>query len=192
VGIHRNNDGFTLIELLIVITIFALISAMILPRVSVFFGGGKGDILVLRSYIAKTFDNTFLKGERSLLAIHCSVPDPKPLDYDPDGILSRENGVSVAVLNGEGFLADTKNRALSFHRFPSGFRIERVILSNGEKIEKGSALIPFDSDGISNDAIIHITVGESPYSVIIYRLRKEPMSTEGHVDFDAVRNGEIL
>jgi prepilin-type N-terminal cleavage/methylation domain-containing protein len=192
VRILKNNDGFTLIELIIVITILALVSAITLPRISSFFGGGKGDILVLRSFIAKTFDNAFLKGERSLLVVHCSVPDPKAREYDPDGIFVRENGVSVAVLNKDGLLADSKNRALAFHRFPAGFKIERVILSNGEKIEKGSAMIPFDTDGMSNDAIIHITIGNDPYSVIIYRLRKEPMSTEGYVDFDAVRNGEIL
>lgn len=190
--IIKNNDGFTLIELIIVITIIALVATITLPRVSAFFGGGKGDILVMRSFIAKTFDNAFLKGERSLLVIHCSTPDPKPRDYDPENILARENGISVAVLSDEGTLVDSANRALAFHRFPKDFKIEKVILSNGEKIEKGSALIPFDTDGISNDAIIYITIGNDPYSVIIYRLRKEPMSTEGHVDFEAVRNGEVL
>jgi prepilin-type N-terminal cleavage/methylation domain-containing protein len=190
--ILRSKDGFTLVELIVVLAIITLMSAMVIPRISVYFGGGKGDILVLRSVIAKTYDNAFLRSEKCFLVIHCSTPDVNLREYDPDKILSRENGVSVAVMNAEGILTDSKNRSLQFRRFPSGFKIDEVILSNGETIKGGSAMIPFDSDGISSDAIIHITIGNDPYSVVIYRLRKESISVEGHVDFDAVRNGEIL
>jgi len=188
----RFSQGFTLIELIVVVAILSMLAALVVPRFVNVFSGGKGEMLTFTSMIAKTFDNAFLREEPCFLAIHCASPDVKIKANDPNNILSRENGVSVTVFNKEGALEDTKNRSLPRKRFPSSFRIEEIILANGEKISRGTALISFSTDGFSSDTIIHILSGNDRYSVIIYRLKKEPRVFPEFVDFEAVRTGEIL
>jgi hypothetical protein len=169
-----------------------MLAALVVPKFVNVFSGGKGEMLTFTSMIAKTFDNAFLREEPCFLAIHCASPDVTIKANDPNNILSRENGVSITVFNKEGVLEDTKNRSLPRKRFPSSFRIEDIILSNGEKISRGTALISFTTDGFSSDTIIHILSGNDRYSVIIYRLKKEPRVFPEFVDFEAVRTGEIL
>jgi prepilin-type N-terminal cleavage/methylation domain-containing protein len=188
----KASHGFTLIELIIVVAILSMLAALVVPKFVNVFGGGKGEMLTFTSMIAKTFDNAFLREEQCFLAIHCASPDVKTQSNDPNGIMSRENGVSVTVFNKEGFFEDTKNRSLPRKRFPSSFRVEEIILSNGEKITQGTVLIPFTPDGFSSDTIVHILSGQDRYSVIIYRLKKEPRVFPDFVDFEAVRTGEIL
>jgi prepilin-type N-terminal cleavage/methylation domain-containing protein len=187
-----NNRGFTLIELIIVVSILSMMAALVVPKFVNVFSGGKGEMLTFRSMIAKTFDNAFLREEPCYLAIHCASPDNKTQLNDPNGIFSRENGVSVTVLNKDGAFEDTSNRSLPRKRFPSSFRIEAVIISNGDKVTRGTALVPFSTDGFSSDAIVHILSGNDRYSVIIYRLKKEPRVYPDYVEFEAVRSGEIL
>ena len=86
----------------------------------------------------------------------------------------------------------SKKRMLAFKKFGSSFRLDEVILSTGEKFSGGTVLIPFYPEGYSEDAIIHLTSGSDRWSVIIYKMRKEPRVVREYVDFDAVREGNIL
>ena len=187
----RRCDGFTLVELLVVITLLSIVGVVIMPRVSGFLGADRGNMIALSSIITKTFDESFLKKKTCFLALHLNGPSAKPRE-DKNPVFERQNGVSVLILGENGSLEESKTRALAFKKFPSGFTLDEVILSTGEKVTGGTVLIPFYPEGNSDDAIIHVTSGSDRFSVIIYKMRKEPRVTGDYVDFDAVREGNVL
>ena len=184
-----DKNGFTLIELLVVVAIMSVMAIAIVPRVSDAFGGGKGSLNEFTSLIARAYDNAFLRGEECYLAIHCENP---PFKTPGQSVLSRENGASVLVYDKDGELTDSKSRMLKTLSFPGSFHINEVILSTGQVVQAGTALIPFNPEGYSDDAIVHVTAGEERFSVIIYKLKKEPRVVPEHVSFEDVRSGNVL
>lgn len=65
--------------------------------------------------------------------------------------------------------------------------IDEVLLPNGVR-NAGTVLITFHADGYSENAIIHITVEEEPYSIIINKMMKEPRIVKEHVSFEQTQN----
>ncbi|HEY1405739.1 MAG TPA: type II secretion system protein [Spirochaetota bacterium] len=184
-----SRSGFTLVELLVVLTILSIMAIAVIPRISNALGGGKGGLIAFTSIIARTFDNSFLRGEECYLAIHCDTPSGK---HEKNEVLSRENGVSVLVYSDDGTLIDTKSHMLKPISFPQSLKIEEVVLSTGEIIRSGTAIIPFHPEGYSDDAIIHILAGDDRYSIVLYKLRKEPRVVKEYVSFEDVRSGNVL
>ena len=187
----RRADGFTLVELLVVITVLSIMGVVIMPRVTGFLGADRGNMIALSSIISKTFDESFLRKKTNFLAIHLHGPSTRTRE-EKNPLFERENGVSVLTLNDEKAFEDSKSRVLAYKKFPSNFTIDEVILSTGEKITGGTVLIPFYPEGYSEDVIIHLTSGTDRWSVIIYKMRKEPRVTAEYVDFEAVREGNVL
>ena len=176
---------------MVVITILSVMATIILPRVSNTFGTDRGSMIALSSIISKTFDESFLRKKTCFLALHLNGPSAKPRE-DKNPVFELQNGVSVLVLGEAGALEESKTRALAFKKFASGFTLDEVILSTGERVTGGTVLIPFYPEGNSDDAIIHVTSGSDRFSVIIYKMRKEPRVTGEYIDFDAVREGNVF
>jgi hypothetical protein len=167
----------------------SILALVIVPRVSAFLGGGRGNLNVFLSIISRTYDNAFLRKENCFLAVHCDKPSMKK---NSGPLLDRENGLSVLISGSDGNLAESKSRVLGHIAFSGSFHIEEVILSNGETIREGTALIPFYSEGYSDDAIIHILIGNDRYSVVIYKMRKEPHLLSDYISFEEVRSGNAI
>lgn len=181
-----DNKGFTLLEMIIVMVIISIMALLIAPRLTDILGSRRGNFIILTSIIAKTFDDSFIRGRVNFLIVHLYEPDP---DSEPGvnaDIFSRRNGVSVVNLD-EGAFVDSKNRLLQFKEYPSSFKIERVLLATGEKITLGNVIIPFYPKGYSDDIILHILVNdEERWSLRIYKLRKEAQIANGYIDFEGM------
>jgi prepilin-type N-terminal cleavage/methylation domain-containing protein len=187
-SVHLRNDGFTLVEIIVVMAILSVMAITLVPKISAFFGGGRGDLISFQGFVAKTFDNAFLRNETCYLAIHCYSPALKSGQQD---VLTHENGLSVLVMSDENELVESKRRILSKISFPDSFKIEEVILSTGETIRSGTALISFSADGYSDDTVVHISIHDIPYSILIYKHLKSPKQISGTVSMDDMRKGNI-
>ncbi len=178
----RNSEGFTLLEMIIVIVIISILALLVAPRLTTFLGGHRANFIILTSLIARTFDDSFIRGNTNFLIIHLHETDEE--SEVENEIFSRRNGVSVVMLRKNGEFVDSKNRMLSHQEFPEDFKIEEVLLPSGERITCGNVLIPFYPKGMADDAIIHILVdNEARWSVRIHKLRKEASITSDYIDF---------
>jgi prepilin-type N-terminal cleavage/methylation domain-containing protein len=186
--VHLRNDGFTLVEIIVVMAILSVMAIALVPRISAYFGGGRGDLISFQGFVAKTFDTAFLRNETCYLAIHCYSQSSKP---DQQDVLTRENGLSVLVMSDENGLVESKRRVLSKISFPDSFKIEEVVLSTGEIVRSGTALVSFSADGYSDDTIVHILIHDMPYSILIYKHLKSPKQISGTVSMDDMRKGNI-
>jgi prepilin-type N-terminal cleavage/methylation domain-containing protein len=177
-----DKTGFTLIELLIVITIFSIMSLVVIPRITTVTDSRRSNFLVLTTMIAKTFDDAFVNDRMNFVLLHLYEP---VVDKDiQDEVFTRTNGISVVTQNEDGKFVDNADKILQYKSFPDSFRIEEVILSTGEKITSGNALIPFYPSGQSDNVIIHVLVNnEQNWSIRIYKMRKEPEIFNGYVGF---------
>jgi prepilin-type N-terminal cleavage/methylation domain-containing protein len=178
----KDNSGLTLIEMLIAVTILAILSMVVVPRISNVFDSRRSNFTILTTMIAKTFDDSFVNDRLNFLLLHLHEP-MESLD-NQDGIFTRTNGVSVTVQDEKSGFKDSPNKLLQYKSFPDSFRIEEVLLSTGEKITAGNVLIPFYPAGQSDNVILHILVNnEENWSLRIYKLRKEPEIFHGYINF---------
>jgi prepilin-type N-terminal cleavage/methylation domain-containing protein len=185
--IFSKEQGFTLIELLIVISILSVMSLIVAPRLSNIFDSKRSNFLILTSMIAKTFDDSFTNDRTNFLLIH--LYEPMSINETGEKIFSRKNGVSVVVRNDTGNFEDNKNRLLQYKQFSDSFRIEEILLSNGEKVTTGNVLIPFYPGGQSDNVVLHILTGnQENWSVRIFKMRKEPEIYPGYVSFSEEGN----
>jgi prepilin-type N-terminal cleavage/methylation domain-containing protein len=178
----QNSEGFTLLEMIIVIVIISILALLVAPRLTTFLGGRRGNFIILTSLIARTFDDSFIRGNTNFLIIHLYETDEE--SEVENEIFSRRNGVSVVTLKKNGTFVDSKNRMLSYQEFSDDFKIEEVLLPSGDRITYGNVLIPFYPKGMADDAIIHILVDdEERWSVRIHKLRKEASIASDYIDF---------
>lgn len=179
------GEGFTLLELIIVLVILSTLALVAAPRLSVFLSGRRGNFVVLSSIIQKTFDDSFINNRVNYLVVHLGEGGDGMSSYN-ESVFSRANGVSVVTMAGDGKLAETPNRLLSYRRFPSSFRIEKALLSSGEKATSGGVLIPFYPQGYADNAVLHILVDDDRrYSIIIRKFSRTAEIVEDFADFDA-------
>jgi hypothetical protein len=177
---------------MIVITILSIMALAIAPRISNFFGSERGNFVIFRSIIAKTFDDAFLKGHINFLVVHLYSPNSDS-EENKNTITSRNNAISVVNLNpDDGSFTDSKNRLLAPRMFSETFKLEEVVLSSGEKISEGNVFIPFYPEGFSDDVIIHILENdEYRWSVVISKMQKEPILLQDYVDFEQVWQSDV-
>jgi prepilin-type N-terminal cleavage/methylation domain-containing protein len=181
----NDNKGFTLLEMIIVIVIVSIMALLIAPRITDILGSRRGNFIILTSIIAKTFDDSFIRGNVNFLVVHLYEPNPElDVEANPD-IFSRRNGISVVRLDENGKFIDSKNKILQFKEYPESFKIKEVLLSSGEKVTQGNVIIPFYPNGNSDDVILHILVNdEEQWSLRIYKLKKEAQIAYNYIDFD--------
>ncbi|MGV7931229.1 MAG: type II secretion system protein [Spirochaetota bacterium] len=180
----RGNGGFTLLELIVVIAIISIMAMLVVPRIPRLAGTDRGSFLILTGIIARCFDDAYLKGNTNYLIVHLNDRASELGEYD-EKIFGRENGVSVVNMNREGKFVDSRDRLLSYHRFPESFRFEEVLVAGADPIRQGSVFIPFYPSGASDNAVIHILVGGSErWSVRINRLKKEARIVHDYVGFE--------
>lgn len=188
----KRSEGFTLIETLVVVVILSIMATIVVPRMTTFFNSERESIAMATGLIAKTFDDSFLKGNINYLTIHLSSPWEDELSVsggsETTAILRRRNAISVLRLKDEKFEYADKG-VLKARDFPSSFRFEEVVLSSGEIIKDGNVMLPFYPAGYSDDAIIHVLVNSSDkISIKIRKHLKEPQVLEGYVVFDENTN----
>jgi prepilin-type N-terminal cleavage/methylation domain-containing protein len=181
----NDNKGFTLLEMIIVIVIVSIMALLIAPRITDILGSRRGNFIILTSMIAKTFDDSFIRGNVNFLVVHLYEPNPElESEANPD-IFSRRNGISVVMLDENGKFIDSKNKILQFKEYPESFKIKEVLLSTGEKVTQGNVIIPFYPKGYSDDVILHILVNdEERWSLRIYKLKKEAQIAYNYIDFE--------
>ena len=181
----RESGGFTLIEMIIVISILSIMALIVAPRISNFMGRERGSFIILTSLIAKTFDDSFIRERTNFLVVHLYERDLETAQFGED-IFSRENGVSVVLLDKDGRFVDSPNRLLKYQGFSaSSFRIDEAVFPNRETARRGNVFIPFHPGGFSDNVILHITVGgDQRWSVRIFKLKKEAAIIPEHVGFD--------
>ncbi len=185
--ILKDNAGLTLIEMLIVITIISIMSLVIAPRISNIFDSRRSNFTILTAMIAKTFDDSFVNDRLNFLLLH--LYEPMDTIESQNAVFSRPNGVSVVVQSENSDFTDSPNKLLQYKKFSDSFKIEKVLLSTGEKITAGNVLIPFYPAGQSDNVILHILVNnEENWSLRIYKLRKEPEIFQGYIDFSGPEN----
>jgi len=185
-----NNYGFTLIELLVVISLLSVLSVFIAPKISSYLRTESGNFILLTTVISRTFDDSFIHGKGNFLAIHLDQPSVDEIDKNED-FYRRQNGISVVNVDFDGLITDSKNVLLKPRVFSNNFLIDEVLLSNGEKITNGTVLIPFQPEGYSDNAIIHIRTGnEGTFSVVISKFSKEPKILPEYIDFASLWSNE--
>ena len=187
----KNNDGFTLIEILVVVAIIATMTAVIIPRVSTIFNRDKEAFAIATGLIARTFDDSFLKGKINFLAIYLNENDPKKIEQIPKEqreIFSHSNALAVLELEDSKFVQSSRD-IFKLREFPKSFTFERVLFASGNTVEEGVVLIPFFPNGSSENFIIHVNVNNAePWSIKIDKYRKEPGVIHGFIDYEEKRD----
>jgi prepilin-type N-terminal cleavage/methylation domain-containing protein len=189
-GITRNgfnNKGFSLVELIVAITLISIIAVVVAPRISAFFGGQQKNLTVLTTVLSKTFDDSFTKNRINYVALHLANPSAEPDEGPNSEILNRTNGYTVVTLDEFGTMSESKRTVLKSRSFPNNFLITEIITQDGRLQNSGTVLIPFYPEGYSSDTIIHITTDQlEDYSIILSKLKKEPYTTKGFVNFETM------
>ena len=179
----KNKKGFSLIEILIAVTLLAILTALVAPRITAFMSNKEDEVKLFLTYITKTFDDAFLNDRVNFLIIHLNEPDQESV-YD-NKLFERTNGLSVATLEGSKFI-ETKRKILKHRSFNSDFIIEKVLFPHKEKVVSGYALIPFHPHGFSENAIIHLLIkNEIRMSIKIDKHLKEPIVKKEFIEYDS-------
>lgn len=179
----RDTEGFTLIELMVVVAIIAILGMMLAPRLTRFLSKERNNFAILTGTIVTAFDDAFFHNRTNFLIVHLYEPYSEETEMG-DEIFKHANGLTVAYIK-DGKFVESKNRALKTREFDNDFKIEEVLLANGEKITNGHVSIPFYPQGYSDNIILHILVSdEDRVSVRINKYIKEPEVIKEYVTFE--------
>jgi len=178
------REGFTLVELIVVISIFAVISMIVAPRIANFMSAERSGFIVLRAVLAKAFDDAFVNGRTNYAVFHLYERDVELSKFN-EGVFDRVNAISVLVLTPEGKFQDSPHRLLKHHTFPDSFRLEEAVFSGGQTVRRGNVLVPFYPGGSSDDVVLHVLVnGTEQRSVRMYKFLKEPSIEQGYTSYE--------
>ncbi len=178
---ENGNQGFTLIEIIVVLSIISIITMFSMPQIGRFFNGKEKNMGLLTSMITKTFDDSFLNDRINYIVFHLSSAGD---DEDKkEALFSRQNGVSVVNLVNGNF-EETKRKLLKNIIFKNSFKLNEILLSNGNQYAEGNVLIQFNPKGFSQNFILHIEIDEEIWSVRNYKHLKDPEVSKGSLGFD--------
>lgn len=156
-----NNSGFTLIELVVVIAILAIMSLVALPRISGFLGNERKDSALFESYIAAVADDSFVNRRDNFLCISLKKAGENTGEALNDKY--RENSLTSYLFIDQKFKLNEK-KILKARDFSSSFTLSQVIFDGGMTVSEGVVIIPFYSDGTSENFTIRIiSEGEDIY-----------------------------
>jgi len=179
-----SDAGFTLIEIIIAVTLVAVLTVTVIPRLTGFLGSRAESFKLFTGLISKTYDDAFLNDRVNYLTVHIDGGEIGETG-DNSKIFQRKNGLSVLNFV-KGEFRDNPRKILKYRKFPDSFKIDSVLMSSGEPVKSGTVLIPFYPGGYSDNSIIHILVNnQEQWSVRIYKQMKEPDVLEGFKTFDA-------
>lgn len=166
----NDNRGFTLLELLVVITIIAIMSVIALPKLTGFIGNERKESSLLVAYIEAVTDDSFVSRKVNYLCIHLAKPDIKNTEFFDDSY-NDTNMVNVYnFINGK--LVRNKSEVLKNRSFSSSFVLDEVILDGGRIISRGNVLIPFYSDGSSEEFSVKISSDKDKLFIKKSRINK--------------------
>ncbi len=148
-----DNSGFTLIELVVVIAILAIMSLVALPRISGFLGNERKDSALFESYIAAVADDSFVNRRDNFLCISLKKSGGNSGEALNDKYW--ENSLTSYLFIDEKFKLNEK-KILKAKDFSSSFILSQVIFDGGMTVSEGVVIIPFYSDGTSENFTIRI------------------------------------
>jgi hypothetical protein len=170
-----------MIEILTVVAILGIIMAAVVPQIGI-LQSGKRNLKIFTSLITKVFDDSYLNGRVNYMAVHLNDSKQDQTEL-ANKIFSRRNGISVLNISNNQFV-ENKRDIFKFRNFPGSFVIEQVVLSSRERIARGSVIIPFHTDGSSDNVIIHVKVdGDQKFSIKLNKYMKEPQVVPGYITF---------
>jgi len=179
-----------MIEIMAVVVLISIMVGVAAPRISGFLASSGNNMKIFTTVMAKTFDDSFLNGKINYLAIHLSEVNQEQIDSMNEkkdnqvDIFSRKNGLSVLQLK-DGVFSDHKKRIFKPRTFSSSFMINSVILSSGERLSRGTVLVPYYPGGYSDNVLIHITIDDDKlWTIKIDKHLKEPLVVKEHVTFN--------
>ena len=165
---------------MVVVAVISILTVVAIPRLTTYLNSTRNNFSIFTGIITRTFDDSFLNQRINYLVIHLAEAGLIS-DEDVDELLSKDNGLSVVNLIDGKFVAHER-KILKYKNFSGSFKIDEVILSNGEVITEGSVLVPFYPQGFSDNIIIHILVdSDEKYSVRIFKHKKEPKVITGYI-----------
>lgn len=148
-----DNSGFTLIELVVVMAILAIMSLVALPKISGFMGSERKESALFESYIAAVADDSFVNRRDNFLCISLKKHGGNLSEALNDRY--RENSLAAYLFIDQKFRLNEK-KILKTRDFSGSFTLSQVIFDGGMTVSEGVVLIPFYSDGTSENFTIRI------------------------------------
>lgn len=170
-----DDSGFTLIELVVVMAILAIMSLVALPRISGFLGNERKDSALFESYIAAVADDSFVNKKNNYLCISLKKSGGESGEALNDKY--RSNSLATYTLSEQRFRLNEK-RILKVRDFSDNFTLTQVIFDGGMTVSEGVALIPFYSDGTSENFIVKINAEGKDIYIRKYRDVKTVQKTD--------------
>jgi len=150
---YYDNNGFTLIELVVVIAILSVMSLVALPKISGFLGNERKESALFESYIAAVADDSYINMRDNFICL--SLRDKGGESGEALGDRYRENSMATYLFIDNKFQLNEK-KILKTRDFSSSFKITQVIFDGGMTVSEGVVLIPFYSDGTSENFTVRI------------------------------------
>lgn len=133
--------------------IFGIMSLVALPRITGFLGNERKESALFESYIAAVADDSFINRRDNFLCISLKKSDGNSGEALNDKY--RENSLTSYLFSDQKFKLNEK-KILKARNFSSSFTLSQVIFDGGMTVSEGIVLIPFYSDGTSENFTIRI------------------------------------
>lgn len=134
--------------------ILAVMSLIALPKISGFLGNERKESALFESYIAAVADDSFVNKRDNFLCISLKKQGGNAGEALNDRY--RENSLASYLFIDQKFRLNEK-KLLKTREFSSSFILNQVILDGGMTVSDGVVLIPFYSDGTTENFTIRIT-----------------------------------
>jgi len=133
--------------------ILAIMSLVALPRISGFMENERKESALFESYIAAVADDSFVNRRDNFLCISLKKAGGNSGEALNDKY--RENSLTSYLFIEQKFKQNEK-KILKTRDFSSSFTLSQVIFEGGMTVSEGVVLIPFYSDGTSENFTIRI------------------------------------
>lgn len=170
-----DNGGFTLIELVVVIAILSIMSLVALPRISGFLGNERKESVLFASYISAVSEDSFVNRRDNYLCISLEKNGGSAGEALNDKY--RKNSLASYLFLENKFKLNDK-KILKTRDFSSSYILSQVIFDGGMTVSDGIVLIPFYSDGTSENFTLRIISEGKDVYLRKYRDVKTVQKTE--------------